>query len=53
MAATAGTSKYWGLFAVSTLVMIAMLIWMNEWFWLALPFSLTFLVKALNVIDAD
>lgn len=53
MAATAGTSKYWGLFVVSTLVMIAMLIWMNEWFWLALPFSLTFLVKALGVIDVD
>ena len=53
MAATAETSKYWGLFVVSTLVMIAMLIWMNEWFWLALPFSLTFLVKALGVIDVD
>jgi len=42
MATAAGTGKYWGLFVVSTLIMIAMLIWMNEWFWLALPFSLTY-----------
>ena len=52
MAATA-TGKYWGLFVISTLIMIAMLIWMNECFWLALPFSLTYLVKALDVVDAD
>ena len=44
------TGRYWILFLVSTLVMIAMLIWMNEWFWLALPFSLTFFVKALDVV---
>jgi len=53
MAATAETGKYWMLFLISTLIMIAMLIWMNEWFWLALPFSLTYLVKALNVVDPD
>ena len=44
------TGKYWLYFLVSTVVMIAMLIWMNEWFWLALPFSLTYLVKALDVM---
>jgi len=44
------TGRYWILFLISTVIMIAMLIWMNEWFWLALPFSLTFFVKALNVI---
>ena len=53
MAATVETGKYWILFLVSFLVLIAMLIWMNEWFWLALPFTLTFFVKALNVIDPD
>lgn len=51
MSTTAGTAKYWMLFLISTLVLIAMLIWMNEWFWLALPFSLTFLVKAMGVVD--
>ena len=52
-AETKETKKYWGLFVVSTIIMIAMLIWLNEWFWLALPFSLTYLVKALNVVDPD
>jgi len=40
----------WILFLVSTAVMIFMLIFVNEWFWLALPFSLTYLVKALRVM---
>jgi len=44
------TSMYWIYFLVSTVVLIAMLIWVNEWFWLALPFSLTFLVKALDIV---
>ena len=47
---SAATGRYWMLFLVSTLIMIAMLIWMNEWFWLALPFSLVYFVKALDVI---
>ncbi len=40
----------WGIFLVSTAVMVAMLIFIDEWFWLALPFSLTYLAKALNAI---
>jgi hypothetical protein len=42
------TAMDWIFFLVSTVIMIAMLIWANEWFWLALPFSLTYLVKALR-----
>ncbi len=38
----------WIMFLVSTLVMVALLIFANEWFWLALPFSLTYLVRALD-----
>jgi hypothetical protein len=40
----------WILFIVSTTIMILMLIFINEWFWLALPFSLTYLVKAMRVM---
>lgn len=40
----------WIWFLVSTAIMIFMLIYVNEWFWLALPFSLTYLVKALRVM---
>jgi 4-hydroxybenzoate polyprenyltransferase len=47
---TSSSKKDWLLFLISTAVMIAMLIWLNEWFWLAMPFSLTFLVKALKVM---
>lgn len=53
MAAKANTGKYWMYFIVSTLIMIAMLIWVNEWFWVAMPFSFTALVKALDVVDVD
>lgn len=40
----------WILFLVSTAVMIFMLIFANEWFWVVLPFSLTYLVKALRAM---
>ena len=39
---------YWLLFLVSLVVQIAMLIFMPEWSWLALPFVLTFFVQALD-----
>ena len=44
------TRTYWIIFIVTTVIMILMLIFMNEWFWLALPFSATFLAKALRVL---
>jgi len=47
---TSSSKTYWLLFIISTVVMIAMLIWVNEWFWLAMPFSLTYLVKALKMM---
>lgn len=40
----------WILFIVSTVVLVAMLVWLPQWFWLALPFSCTYLVKALRVM---
>ena len=44
------TRMDWIWFLVSTAIMIFMLIYVNELFWLALPFSLTYLVKALRVM---
>jgi hypothetical protein len=44
------TRMDWLLFLVSTAVMILLLFVANEWFWLALPFSLTYLVKALRAM---
>jgi energy-coupling factor transporter transmembrane protein EcfT len=40
----------WLIFLLSTAVMIFMLIYVNEWFWLAMPFSFTYLAKALDVL---
>jgi hypothetical protein len=40
----------WVLFLVSTAAVILLLMFADEWFWVALPFSLTYLVKALNAI---
>ncbi len=47
---TVSTAKDWILFLISAIVFVAMLIWLPQWFWLALPFVLTFLVKALRVM---
>lgn len=44
------TMMWWGAFFLTTAITILMLIYVNEWFWLALPFSLTSLTKALKVI---
>lgn len=40
--------KYWMLFLVFLVIFLLMLIFMNQWFWVALPFMLTFLVMALG-----
>lgn len=44
------TRTDWILFAISTVVCIALLVYADEWFWVALPFVLTFFVRALRAI---
>jgi len=44
------TGKYWLYFLVSTLIMIGFLVFLPEWFWVALPFSLTSLVMAFDAM---
>ena len=44
------TALDWIIFLVSLVVMIAMLIYVDEWFWLALPFVLTYFVKAIRMM---
>ena len=41
-------SKYWLFFLISFVVFMLMLIFMNQWFWVAMPFMLTYLVLALG-----
>lgn len=44
------TTMDWIIFLVSTVIMILLMIYKPAWFWVALPFSTTYLVKALRVI---
>lgn len=44
------TMMDWILFLVSTVAIIGLLLYASEWFWVALPFVLTYLVRALRVI---
>jgi len=41
-------SRDWLVFIVSTVGMIALLIWMPEWVWVAWPFQFTALAGALG-----
>jgi len=38
----------WILFLISAIAFFVMLMYWSEWFWVTLPFMLTFLVKAMN-----
>lgn len=40
--------KYWLYFLVFLVIFLLMLIFMNQWFWVSMPFMLTFLVMALG-----
>ena len=40
----------WVIFLVSLVVMIGLLFYVSAFFWIALPFTLTFLVKALKMM---
>ncbi|MGB3546835.1 MAG: hypothetical protein WBA17_07660 [Saprospiraceae bacterium] len=42
--------KYWLYFGISLVIFILMLIFMNEWFWVSMPFMLTFFVLALGEV---
>ncbi|NJC28396.1 hypothetical protein [Neolewinella antarctica] len=40
--------KYWLYFFVFFVIFMLMLVFMNQWFWVSMPFMLTFLVMALG-----
>ncbi|MFT5998356.1 MAG: hypothetical protein ACI81P_000809 [Neolewinella sp.] len=45
---TNATGKYWLYFLISFVIFMLMLIFLNQWFWVSMPFMLTFLVMALD-----
>ena len=44
------TRTDWMIFGVSTVICLLLVVFASEWFWVALPFVLTYLVRALKVI---
>lgn len=51
MEATNNSSRSdWMIFLLSLAVMIGFFIYADEWFWLALPFVLTYFVRALRMM---
>jgi hypothetical protein len=49
-AANESSKKYWMYFGISFVIIVLLLAFASEFFWVALPFVLTFLVKALDAI---
>jgi len=43
-------AKYWLITLVSAAACIGLLIFSPEWFWLTLPFLLTYFVKAIGLM---
>lgn len=46
----AQTRTYWIYTIISTIVMCGFLVVLPEWFWVVLPFPLTYLAKAFDAI---
>lgn len=44
------TKKYWLFFLISLVIFLFMLVFVNEWFWVTMPFMLTYLVLAMRVV---
>jgi hypothetical protein len=44
------TTKDWIYFFISLAAMIGLFVVADEWFWLALPFVLTYFVKAIRMM---
>jgi hypothetical protein len=50
MESTRSTSKYWLYFFVSLIAMIAMIIFVPAYFWLLLPFVVTYFTMAMDLM---
>lgn len=53
MTAQESTGKYWGWFFVWLTIIILMLIFVRQFFWLALPGTVTYFAKAMNLLDPN
>ncbi|MCO6496079.1 MAG: hypothetical protein J5I50_00305 [Chitinophagaceae bacterium] len=42
--------KYWVIFFIALIIQIVFLIWIREYFWIVLPFVVTYFSKAMRLI---
>ena len=49
MEAQKNTKKYWLYFSVWFIIMIALIVVKREFFWLALPGTVTYFAKAMDI----
>ena len=47
---TKPVGMYWMFFFISSIIIILMLVFIREYFWMALPFVLTAFCKAMRII---
>ena len=50
---TTSRGTYWIYFLISTIGLVLLLMFASNWFWAALPFVFTSLVKAMDVIQQE
>ena len=48
--ANSSKSIDWIIFLVTAVITIVMVMYVSEWFWVVLPFPLTYFAKALDAI---
>lgn len=53
METSQNTSKYWLWFFVWLAIIILMLIFVRPFFWLALPGTVSYFAKAMNLLDPN
>lgn len=51
MVAQKSTGKYWFLFFIWLAILIVLLFVYREFFWLALPGTITYFCKAMNLLE--
>jgi hypothetical protein len=44
------TGKYWLWFFIWTIILILMLVFVRQFFWLALPGAVTYFAKAMDIV---
>ncbi|WP_171605933.1 hypothetical protein [Limnovirga soli] len=50
MEAKRSTAKYWALFFFWLIVMLVLIVFLRQFFWMALPGTVTYFAKAMDIM---